>query len=142
MLLEWDQTIATGINVIDDQHKVLFRLINDVFEICQGNQCSANVKKVFNTLENYIVHHFNAEEAIQIKTKYPDYKFHKTEHGNFVDHFLFIQSEFVELGSSPDLIKQLKSLLVDWLLQHIEKQDKKLAGFLHSFEREHCIDFN
>jgi hemerythrin len=64
MAVAWTEELATGIEVIDDQHKELFRRIDGLLEACKAGKGREAVAGVLAFLENYVVEHFAAEEKI------------------------------------------------------------------------------
>lgn len=103
MEIEWSGDLETGIGVIDEQHRELFRHINALLTACHEGKGRDAVGDVLNFLEDYIVLHFTAEENIQLHYSYPVYPLHKAMHE---------ASEWTSKGSRDSLRK--KGALRQW----------------------------
>jgi hemerythrin len=88
------------------------------------------VERLLRFLESYVVTHFGSEERAMLSFAYPDYEFHLGEHEAFKKSFAKLKKEFELQGVVPQLTIKLQKSLVDWLIAHIGKVDKRLAGFL------------
>lgn len=131
MAIEWDNTLATGVDVIDSQHKELFSRINTLFNTCHDGRKEEAVKTL-KFLENYVVEHFSTEETTMIISKYPGYPAHKGEHLKFMEDFAELKKKFDAEGPNVLTMVMLNGAVVDWLRNHIRKTDKALGAFLKS----------
>ncbi len=133
--MEWTEDLSVGNEVIDEQHKELFRKINDLVLAINHSVCKYKIGDVIRFLDEYIVFHFSEEEKMMQKSSYPGYKAHKAQHEDFKRNFEELKGELVKLdgGKKPgsyDLSVQTNQVVVDWILEHIAKVDKKLGEFL------------
>jgi hemerythrin-like metal-binding protein len=62
--------------------------------------------------------------------KYPWLKEQKTFHKYFVEQIENFSSQMKESGCTPEVMEDLRQLLVDWFLNHIKEHDKKIADYL------------
>ncbi|MDR0388933.1 MAG: bacteriohemerythrin [Spirochaetaceae bacterium] len=124
-LVSWSSTFSVGIKQIDEQHKELFNITNDLFNHCVGDSESekAYFKKVIQGAVNYIKVHFATEERIMLKTKFSGYTDHKREHDMFV-LTVVEQVRSFHLGHKFDLT-HFTRFLKDWVLTHIAISDKQ-----------------
>ncbi|MBN2617120.1 MAG: hemerythrin domain-containing protein [Spirochaetales bacterium] len=75
----WSKYFVTGITQIDDQHKKLVELVNELGEITvDGVSSSVNWNDILDRLINYTKYHFKDEEKLMIEYKIA--KRHFTEH--------------------------------------------------------------
>ncbi len=130
MTVEWKEALATGIKEIDDQHKELINIINQLLEACNQGKGKEEVGKVIKFLEDYVISHFKAEENIQLKYNYPDYAAHKAQHEHFIREFIKLKSQFDNHGVSSFFVVDINRAVVEWLIQHICKTDVVLGKFL------------
>ena len=131
-LVKWSQTFSVGIKLIDDQHKGLLNLVNDLFNHVGGDEASerAYFQKVIQTAVNYVKVHFATEEKIMIATKFPGYLEHKKAHDTFVLTVVDNIRDF-EAGKKFTLSGFTK-FLKEWVLTHIAIMDKQyFAYFKH-----------
>lgn len=65
---------------------------------------------------------------------YNDYPIQKEEHMQFIQDFSHVQREFKTCGVSRRSVKQTRRFFYNWLINHIENEDKKLGIFLKACE--------
>jgi hemerythrin len=124
-LVNWSPTFSVGITFIDDQHKALLNLTNDLFKHCVGDEQAerAYFQKVIQEAVNYVKVHFATEETIMLKTRFEGYREHKRQHDSFVLTVLDQVKDFNE-GKKFNLINFTK-FLKEWILAHIAVSDKR-----------------
>jgi hemerythrin len=130
MAIEWSEDLATGVNEIDNQHKELFKRINNMLEACNQGKGKEEVDKVIKFLEDYVVTHFTAEEKYMTTFDYPEYSAHKSQHLWFIENFSGLKRKIETEGVGVHIVILTNNLVVDWLINHIRKLDKALGGFL------------
>ncbi|MCG0274860.1 MAG: bacteriohemerythrin [Thermosediminibacteraceae bacterium] len=130
MAITWTEDLSTGIAMIDEQHKELFKRVNDLMSACAKGKGKEEIVKVMEFLKEYVVMHFGAEEKCMQETGFPDYKAHKKQHDGFVEEFKQFKNKMEQSGPSVDLVVKINHFLVDWLINHIKKKDKALGAFL------------
>jgi len=129
-LFVWNDTYSVQVGTIDEQHKKLFNIINQLHEALGAGKGQATVKTILKELVDYTVTHFRAEEALLEKQAYPNLAVHRLEHKNLVDKIKKFQSEY-ETGQLGMAV-QVMNFLQDWLKSHILKTDKQYSPFLNS----------
>ncbi|MDR2053877.1 MAG: hemerythrin family protein [Treponema sp.] len=130
MQYKWDDSLATGQPVIDEQHKKLFDAVNDLLKTADAGKAEADIKKSLDFLTEYTIKHFFDEEAIQQKYQYPDYQNHVKYHEDFKATVRKLSHQLILKGSSKELVDDLCTKFGDWLINHINVQDKKLAAYI------------
>ncbi len=127
--LEWDDSFATGIQRYDDQHKVLFKMVNDLHDAMQQKRTKEAIGQILRGLADYTVNHFADEEKSFAETRYPDEADHKVLHKKLVDQVVELIGKF---QSGETLLSQdVIDFLQKWLIDHIKGQDKKYGPHLH-----------
>jgi hemerythrin-like metal-binding protein len=129
-IVVWDDVYSVGNTVIDDQHKKLVAMINDLFQLNQNEAAVAKAvfAKAFSKAGEYAQTHFNEEEAILEKAGYPNLTEHKKEHISFMAG---VWKEFALFNEGNESPVGLASLLKKWLLNHIAVIDKQYAPYLN-----------
>jgi hemerythrin len=130
MAFQWKQDLSVGFQEIDDQHKELFRKINDLLESIGQGRGIQEVKNMIKFLEDYTATHFSSEEKLMLKHNYNGYPAQKTEHNKFIKVLDELKKK---IGTSDVLLSSLltvQKVTVDWLINHISKMDKTLGSFL------------
>ena len=121
-IIQWNDLLNTGIQIVDKQHRRLIDLINQLFKCMKDGGDRMVLGNVVDELVDYTVTHFRTEEDLMKKHHYPDFEGHKRIH----DQFVAKVGDFAEKLKSgvrlapADIYKFLK----DWLISHIEKQDR------------------
>ena len=131
-LVSWDEKYATGIELIDSQHKELFSLTNNLFQAClSGNDAvTAAFKEAMSRMVDYVRFHFAAEEKFQEKINYPKYPEHKKQHEDMVKLILETVKDY-NAGKKFVPNNFVRSLR-DWILSHIAVYDKEFATYASS----------
>lgn len=122
-MIEWNDKYSVGVSIIDEEHKRLIELINNVIVAKQHNNNQNELLKILNEMVEYANTHFKTEETYMIKFKYPEYQYHKEEHLDFSVKTLAYESRVVsgDLHVATEILEYLKS----WLVEHIQRTDKK-----------------
>ncbi|MDR2729857.1 MAG: bacteriohemerythrin [Treponema sp.] len=129
-MVVWDEKYATGIALIDSQHKELFSLTNELFQACLGKEEALEgvFKETMERMVNYVRFHFSAEQELLQRLKYPDYHEHKKQHETLVREILEAVKEY---SSGKKFIpNQFVRTLRDWILSHIAVRDKLYAVYI------------
>ncbi|GAB1431945.1 bacteriohemerythrin [Spirochaetota bacterium] len=131
-LFEWTPAISVGINTIDDQHKKLISLINDVSDAMKARKAKEVIGDILQQLSDYTVYHFGNEERAFDKYQYPDRENHKIAHKSYVDKIgeLIERNNKGELGISISVL----DFLMDWITNHIMKTDMLYVPFFKDKE--------
>jgi hemerythrin len=129
-LVKWSPTFSVGINEIDEQHKELLKLTNNLFNHCVGDEESerAYFRTVINKAIDYVKYHFSTEERIMTTVNYTGYWEHKREHDSFVLTVVDQVRAFNE--GKPFTLSAFTKYLKDWILAHIAVTDKKYAMYI------------
>jgi len=138
-MVVWDEKYATGIPLIDSQHKELFSLTNELFHAClaQGKMLDDVFKETMGRMVDYVRFHFGAEQELLQKINYPDYHEHKKQHDTLT---LQILEAVKEYNSGKKLVpNQFVRTLRDWILSHIAHYDKLYASYIAAQKKNGLI---
>ena len=123
--MEWQANYTVGDTKMDDQHKGLIALINQL-----GGEDEVDVRDVLETLQEYVDIHFRDEEALLAKIDFPDLGKQKAEHGTF-ETWLDEQLETYRNGGGSDTLRErIQNYLRTWWIKHILFSDKAYAAYL------------
>jgi len=109
------------------QHKKIFELTTDLINTCEDGSSRENVRETLDFLIDYAARHFTDEENLQLEINYPGYGRHKKMHEEFKLRVSELVQRFIMKGSSDDLSNEVNNFLVRWLVNHIQKEDKKIG---------------
>ena len=129
-LITWTDKLSCGIKLIDDQHKGLVNLVNEMFNHVTGNyvqECDYFNRVIHETVE-YVRNHFATEEKILLLTKFSGYSEHKKEHDNFV--LAIIENSRSHEAGKRVILSNFTRFLKDWVLSHIALMDKQYFDYL------------
>lgn len=128
--IEWDDSYLLGIPEIDNQHKKLLSVANDLYDAASGSaeNYTLRMSKVLKALTDYTVYHFGEEEKFMARYGYQAVALHKKEHDSFVNE---VNSQIRKLGagSQGDALVFYK-FVAGWVLTHIAKEDRIWAAFV------------
>lgn len=121
--LVWDDKYSVGVLVIDNQHKEMFKTINELIETLEGMPTKEQVDKIIESLVAYKKFHFATEEKYFDEFGYEGSADHMAKHQEFSKKLetLMIESK----GDSVDLAFKLVDFLEDWLIDHLMVTDQK-----------------
>ena len=128
MLFEWTENMDVGYNIINDQHKKLIDLINQLHDAMKEGKSKEVMSNILEELKNYTGYHFKTEEDMFEKFNYEETNDHKTEHQLFVVKV----EDFINKYSNGDttVSMDIMTFLKDWLINHIQKTDMHYRGLL------------
>ncbi len=129
-LMRWDSSLQLGIGQIDEQHKQLVTMINDLHRAMKQRQTMATMSGILERLVSYTVYHFGNEEKLFQKHGYPEYDQHKKIHETLVGKVVEFKTK-IDRGDST-ISMELMDFLKDWLVTHIKGTDKKYVPFLQA----------
>ena len=125
-----DDKYSTGVKEIDEQHKRLFKIINELEETLEkpelDNMNTKKIKRLIVFLGSYTKAHFGYEEECMFRNKCPLYKKNEDAHRKFINFYKDIRTESEEKGISKELAKKLYETSGNWLVNHIGKIDTHL----------------
>lgn len=126
-LIEWNDGLSVGVDMIDTDHKVLVDQINMLSEAVVGGGDGRMTGSVLNVLIDYTAYHFDREQQLMEQLAYPIADDHLREHRLLVKKCREIQAGYQQ-GTA--LGKDVLTFLKVWLTQHILKSDKDFGKFL------------
>jgi len=132
MGIEWRDSLAIGVEAIDNQHKELLLRFGRLLTACQAGQGVEELKKLQTFLGEYVHTHFSDEEELQRLHRYPDYESHHAQHVYFIEQINKLEAETKQEGVSTHHVVETNNMLLKWLLNHISKVDKELGVFIKS----------
>ncbi|MFW5734844.1 MAG: bacteriohemerythrin, partial [Oceanidesulfovibrio sp.] len=127
-LITWTNELSVGIGSIDDQHRMLVDLINELNEAMKQRKANDVILDVLDRLKAYVVEHFAHEEKLFDRHGYPESQSHKEVHRKFVDQVSAFETQLK--NGRVTLSMEIMKFLKDWLTGHIMGTDKKYAPFL------------
>jgi methyl-accepting chemotaxis protein len=131
--ITWSEEYSVKVPDIDEQHKKLIGLINDLNEAVASGKGRDVVGPVLQSLVDYTVTHFTYEEELLQSVNYPELEKHKPIHKTFVGKMLEFQKD-AESGTAMAGTK-ITLFLKDWLVGHIMNTDKKYGSWVNKHRK-------
>ncbi len=127
--LVWKDEYSVGIKAMDNDHKKLLNLINQLQTAVDYYTGKEFEQKALDELVDYTKTHFKREENLLKENDYADIEAHKKQHENFINK---INESVEQYKNSADatIIDTLEFLKV-WLIKHINGTDKEYGKELN-----------
>ncbi|MCL1815598.1 MAG: bacteriohemerythrin [Treponema sp.] len=125
----WDNVYSVGFEPIDNQHKELVKMINELFESCKQGTAAAD-KAFLQTIKraaDYAREHFSNEDKYMVQASFPNLSAHRKQHDDFLDTVIKSIQDF-NAGKTEPI--ELARFLKKWLLTHIAESDKQYSPYL------------
>lgn len=127
--MDWNDSLSVGVVEIDNQHKKLIGMLNDLSVAMKARKGNEVLGKIISDLVTYTKTHFTVEENYFAKFGYPEAAEHKKEHASFIQEITKFKADF-ESGKISISIDVMK-LLSGWLQKHIKGTDQKYTKFFN-----------
>lgn len=127
--LLWTDEYSVHIRSIDNEHKMLIELLNDIDRDLNIDKPIRRqlVTESLTQLLNHIHAHFESEERFLLLNNYYDYAAHHKEHQELFLRLEEFTREFISGAQEFDEEKMI--FLKDWLIRHIILQDCKYGSY-------------
>ncbi|MBD5457660.1 MAG: bacteriohemerythrin [Lachnospiraceae bacterium] len=119
----------TGITLIDDEHKELFRIIGEVQRVIMEEYLSDKYDEIVHLLEelkDYTKFHFADEEKYMQSIQYEGLDAQKRAHDAFVARLEEMNFEHID-EHQQETLEEMLEFLTEWLVNHIMNSDKKIG---------------
>lgn len=131
MAIEWQAGYETGITVLDEDHRRLVGLINDLDSALTGGSPTDPIRMgmIIDALVDYTRYHFTREEGLMASAGYVAREDHGRAHAAFA-RFLTDMAGAWFLTPDRRSAERLRDLLGEWLIEHILVEDMKYVPAL------------
>lgn len=131
----WSSEYETGVDDIDEQHQILVNTINEASQKLGEDASVESLETITRDLLSYALYHFEEEEEMMQKYDYKayslnEYESHMKQHRDFSAKVVAIRESIKE--GNPICKDELIEFLTNWLINHINKTDKKLGAYICS----------
>ena len=130
MAYQWDSSLETGYEKVDNQHRQLVSAVNNLMEASTSGKGDRAVMETLDFLTGYTIKHFADEEQLQVDYEYPDYLNHKRIHDDFKVKVGELTQRVIKEGPTVELIDTVSTAIGSWLLNHIKGDDFRMAAFV------------
>jgi hemerythrin len=135
--LEWSDALLTGVDEMDQQHRLLVDMVLQARAGLDGRTASALFEQITRDLLAYAIYHFATEERLMrqhdFAAAYPEEaRRHVEEHRGFSARVVSLRVQ--GRSGSPKSSADLVAFLEGWLVNHIMVVDPPLARHIRSRE--------
>ncbi|WP_417514337.1 putative bifunctional diguanylate cyclase/phosphodiesterase [Marinobacter sp.] len=133
-IFPWNRNFETGIEKIDEQHKVLVEILNRLAWHFASSTSELECGHILDELLSYAAYHFRAEEEIW-KASIGHEEMVKNHHDGH--QLFFVQIQMYRSSDEPDekIMGELFNYLTRWLAFHILESDRRMALTIKALER-------
>lgn len=129
--MTWTEKLSVGVAVLDDDHKRLVAMVNELYDAMQAGHGKELLGAVLDRLVQYTRVHFEREQKLFEQTGYPAAAPHRQEHDTLTGQVLDVQRKYMA-GASAALSIDVLRFLKSWLINHIQGSDQKYRSHLNS----------
>jgi len=126
--VEWKDDYSVGIDSIDQQHKKLLNLINQLQTAVDYSTGEQFEREALDELVDYTKTHFTYEEGLMRDNDYPDFEPHKAQHEKMFEKVKEVLAEYEQ--DQDTAMANAAEYLKDWLINHINGTDKEYSSYL------------
>jgi hemerythrin-like metal-binding protein/PAS domain S-box-containing protein len=140
-IFPWDDNFSTGLPQVDEQHRKLVHLLNQLASSVAFGSDSTRLNEIFDELLDYTVYHFQTEEAIwhQYMPDDPSEIAHRATHATFVATVLRLKAEQAQKPLAR-IAEDALEFLVRWLASHILETDRQMAHIVLALQEGLNLD--
>jgi hemerythrin len=128
-IFTWNDSYSVGVIAMDNQHKKIFDLINQLHTAMSTGKGKEVIGNVLDEMLEYTQTHFTAEEKLLEKHNYPKLAEQKKEHAFFIQKVNEMKQKMH--AGSLTLSLETSVFLKDWLSHHISGLDKEYGKFFN-----------
>ncbi|MDH5397881.1 MAG: bacteriohemerythrin [Cyclobacteriaceae bacterium] len=129
--IDWNDSYSVGIRAIDNQHKGLVDLVNQLYNSMREGKERAILEDIIEKLVQYTQIHFTYEEAFFKKFGYEKTDEHTREHQEFIDEIIAFKRKFNRNKGEGALSIEMLQFLSGWLFAHIKGADRDYIKCFH-----------
>ena len=128
MIIELDESLLVGHEVIDKDHRDLVPLVNVFLASIRKGVGKHSLYDDVDEISVKFSAHFERENQLMAEFRYPDAQAHLAEHAALLaDLGKFLQA--VDDATDDEMVATTKSI-EEWFLKHIAGSDKRLGQYL------------
>jgi hemerythrin len=122
--LKWKAEYSVGVQSMDDEHRHMIELINDVYEELKGHPDADSIEQFLGDVYHAIAAHFALEERLMREAAYAEYATHKEDHEELLDQIRDMMDAVSSNGEQG--LAMLEQRLSAWFGNHFATFDARL----------------
>ncbi len=128
--LIWKEEYNIGVDIIDQEHRRLFKIINKLFRFSdEKNKSQWACQEGIKFFKDHAVKHFTEEEEYMASIHYERLNVHMHIHREFRERTLpALEEELEQTGYSADSVEHFLGVCAGWLVGHTLMEDRAITG--------------
>lgn len=126
-MYQFTEDCLIGIQQIDEEHRMLFSLINEAAGLPAEACTPSTVSLILFRLSDYAATHFDHEEAYMREHNDPELPLQQKEHAAFTDHIQSLANQPLTEENAPAMLNEILTYLIRWLYRHILSSDMMIG---------------
>ena len=124
--IEFDHSFYTGIEAVDDQHRTLIDIYNELDAAYRAGKANRQMGETLARLFQYTRIHFRTEEGIMERYGYEGLAAHRHEHAQLVER---LRKFIVKFKKNEERIsREMVDFVGNWVTHHIQESDMAFAA--------------
>lgn len=124
--LQWDRSYSVNAVILDEQHKALFEIINQLRAACINRMEKDGLLDIIDNLYNYSATHFRDEEALLKKKQSLLLEDQQAQHAIFLDYIIDLETRVK--AETENVNEDILTFVMVWWEEHILKLDKQYSS--------------
>jgi len=131
-IITWGEDFSVGVEELDNQHKRLIVIINNLFALYAEKKFNAvDVTPIFQSLKDYGDEHLSTEEHYFNLYSYPARVQHVEQHNLYRKKLAELEAGYDKENSEKTLFA-INDFLNQWWTWHINHVDKEYTEYFHA----------
>jgi hemerythrin-like metal-binding protein len=126
--LEWTPEYSVGVEIIDEQHKKLFSILDELIRADFSAADRDWQREKLEELIEYMRYHFQYEEELIGKFHPVDLEMHRAQHDEFRRQVAKLYDRW--LKGAGDVGDSAIAFLAEWISRHVLEVDRKYGPFM------------
>ena len=128
-MYEFKEEYVTGIASVDTEHKRLFEIADEAYQLTKEEflvDKYDQVRHILGELKEYALQHFEHEEAYMESINYKHMFIQKVKHDQFREKINDMNLEHLD-ENTDSMLEEILEYLTNWLINHILEHDKQIG---------------
>lgn len=131
-MFKWRDAYSVNVKVIDEQHKNLFKIGRNLFDILSASgDYYDEIMNILHELKEYTIYHFNEEEKIMKEHNYAEFEKHRLEHKFFIEKISELDDDENIDEEQVKVTTEILTFIANWIENHILKTDQRYSKFFN-----------
>jgi len=125
----WKDSYLVGVELIDNQHKHLFKAIESLINSLKFLKKTNYKKQLYETtafMKEYCLTHFNDEQEYMKSIGFEGYEVHKQKHDKLLDDAMEYRNKLLKTNFDRHIVEGFLGFLTTWIIYHIGVEDQQI----------------